>query len=215
MTSTTSLAAAIVARAIRLIANLPAAFVAYVAGLGLLGLLIDLSDRSLLLVQLLFDFIAGYLLTRLVLRRSGPGISAEHRVGGFFAISFLSGLGTIFGLLALVVPGIIMFLRWLPATSILLAEDVTAVQALDRSWHRTRGHFWSLLIACLPYLCLQGIGLAGLALAAQMADAPFVFVLSISNLATELASAFLISLSVSAYLSVDPDPKRSLKDVFA
>jgi hypothetical protein len=117
---------------------------------------LSLIDRSLgdtsgaFSLGSLISFVAEFFLLREMLRAAG--LRREGEGGGFgsyFGVSFLSGLGTILALLLLIVPGIIVWTRWLPAVTMVLVEDAGPSEALSKSWEATRGHFWPLFATAL------------------------------------------------------------------
>jgi hypothetical protein len=63
----------------------------------------------------------------------------------------ISGLGTFLGFLALIVPGIILFLRWVVVAQTAAIDHEGWLQALRRSRELSANHYWhiSRLIVCL------------------------------------------------------------------
>lgn len=58
--------------------------------------------------------------------------------------NFLFGLAAIFGLILLIVPGVIVFVRCSILEPIVVRESVTGVTAIQRSFALTKGRFWQL-----------------------------------------------------------------------
>ena len=85
--------------------------------------------------------------------RSNP---TRGRFPSMSLLSILWLLGVTVGVFLLVIPGLILMVRWNLSTPVLLAEDSTASQSLGRSWELTRRH-WRVATAILV------IGLAPLA----------------------------------------------------
>jgi uncharacterized membrane protein len=76
------------------------------------------------------------------------GASAKigiERIGTIIAVSILVNIAFILGLILLIIPGIIAALALMVAIPVVVAEDVSAFTALDRSNNLTRGHRMSIL----------------------------------------------------------------------
>ena len=67
--------------------------------------------------------------------RSRP---TQGRYPSAFLLSLLSVCGAVLGAIFLIVPGILLFLRWSVALPALAAENLSPVGALRRSWRLTR-----------------------------------------------------------------------------
>jgi len=79
-------------------------------------------------------------------------------VASVFGIGILAGLGIAIGFLLLVVPGIILLVRWSASVPYALAEDIGVTDALRRSFDETREAFWPILFALLA--CYAPLALA-------------------------------------------------------
>ena len=60
-------------------------------------------------------------------------------------VLLISQIGILLGLLLLVVPGVIAFVRWSMVVPIVLSDRRGSGAALTESWNRTKGHFWPIL----------------------------------------------------------------------
>lgn len=87
------------------------------------------------------------LLYTLMLRSGLLESGAKAGVVTFVGLSLLHSVGVLFGFLVLVLPGIYLTLRWLPAFARLLSSDDTIPAALAWSWHRTGGSVGALGLA--------------------------------------------------------------------
>ena len=137
----------------------------------------------------LFEFalalIMQFWLTRVLLDELGASGSGRTRFAAFVGLVLLSTLGILTGLLLLVVPGIIFFVRWSISTPILLGSDAGVVESLQRSWRETEQHFWPILGA------LAAIHAPALALDVAAYVAP-------GTMAAPLAVAIVINLIFQA-----------------
>lgn len=187
----------------------------YVVVLGAIGSAIDLYEASANIVSTVASIAGGFLLLRAMLLEAGLlEDGAAARFGAYFGLSLLSGLGIVLGLIVLVVPGIVLIVRWLPAYAILLSEDTGVTDALSQSWDRTRSQFWPVLAAVLIVLVL-GLVAAVIYAAADISSAvPYEAAMIAGNLALSLTSAVFTALGVAVYrlLSVKSD---TLGEVFA
>jgi hypothetical protein len=66
--------------------------------------------------------------------------SSGSRLGSLLAVSLLMGLGVGLGLLLLIVPGILLAIRWAVATPIVMLEGLGARAAMRRSQALVEGH---------------------------------------------------------------------------
>lgn len=80
---------------------------------------------------------------------SGLGLlQAGYRPRRFLAIlgmGILSGVAILLGLILLVVPGIILLVRWFIAVPVLVGEEAGVIESLQRSWAETSGRFLPIL----------------------------------------------------------------------
>lgn len=93
--------------------------------------------------------LASYFLLSTMLESRGMLPNAGTRIWAYIGISILSALGTGLGFLLLIVPGIIVMVRWSAAPSFLLSERGGIVQSLGDSWEATRGSGWPIFFAGL------------------------------------------------------------------
>jgi hypothetical protein len=62
------------------------------------------------------------------------------RIGSLVAVSILTGVGVAFGLVLLIVPGVILAVRWALAAPIVMLEGLGARAAMRRSQELVKGH---------------------------------------------------------------------------
>lgn len=172
----------------------------YVVVLGAIGSAIDLYGSSANIVSTAATIVGGFLLLRAMLfeeRLAEPG--SAGRFGAYFGLSLLSGLAIVLGLVVLVVPGIVLIVRWLPAYAILLSENTRVTEALGQSWERTQSQFWPVLAAVLIVFAF-GVGAAVLYALSDIAPAvPFEVATIGGNFALSLISAVFTALGVAVY----------------
>ncbi len=91
---------------------------------------------------------------------------AGHKLGAIFAANFRSGVRTLLGLIALVIPGIIVACGYSVAAEVAALESGSSSDPLRRSWDLTQGFKWKALALWVVSLCLivimfLGVGLLG------------------------------------------------------
>ena len=60
------------------------------------------------------------------------------------AAGFAAAIGVVFGLVLLVVPGLVLLTRWVLIVPVIVLEKKSAGEAFDRSWELVRGSSWSV-----------------------------------------------------------------------
>ena len=155
--------ASVIVQVIRLAAGARATTVIVWLTLTIPYLLADLmfEPELIMLAYLVLGLISLYLqllLTSAALScalpdyKFDPQKPTRGRFPSIFLLSLISLLAVAAGLLLLVVPGLILLARWSVSAPILLAEDLSVMDSLRRSWELTRPHWKQALIIAL--LCL-------------------------------------------------------------
>ena len=79
------------------------------------------------------------------------------RILPLIGVGFLVAMGAGLGLLACVIPGVILFIRWNFASQIVVVERARPIAAMKRSFWLTEGRFWPVLGIVLISGILAGI----------------------------------------------------------
>jgi hypothetical protein len=83
------------------------------------------------------------------------------RLPALIGAGIVAGLGIVFGLILLIVPGLYLLTRWSLIPAVIVIEKRRAGDAFNRSWELTRGYGWtvfgSLLVSFIAYAIVQGI----------------------------------------------------------
>lgn len=102
---------------------------------------------------------------------SGRGVRLGAAIGAGFAnffplfiVAILVGLGVFLGFIALIVPAILLAVRWAVAAPALVMERVGPTGAMGRSADLTEGHRWAIFGLLLLYLVFAYALQIGLAL---------------------------------------------------
>lgn len=199
------------------------AIVVYFAALVTCGTAIDYyfgESRGYLLLANILSVIAGYLLMRALM-------DSERLAGGdagfssYFGLTIIVGIGTVVGFLFLIIPGVILAIRWMPAYALLLSGDEPATGAPGASWDLTKGQFWPLLAALLlglaPLLAISiGIGMfEGFAEPEILDGSSYVVLLALTNVVVAAFTFYTSALGIATYLALTGDRQEEVSEVFA
>jgi hypothetical protein len=153
--------------------------------------------------------------TRRSLRLVGITPMADGlRIWAFVGMGILSGLGIIVGTIALILPGIYLAGRWYLAAPFLLADNVSATDALTRSWHATERDWLaaSLLAVCIVTVQLAPIIVSELVRGVLPLSWPMIIAV---NLVAEAAHLFAFVAPVALYNIIVQQRRPSDAEVFS
>jgi hypothetical protein len=151
----------------------------------------------------LISTVAGYLLLRaLVVDLELVQRDAAAGFGSYFGISLLEGLATLVGAILLVVPAVILQVRWIPSICLLMCESPGVKEAMGQSWERTEAKFWPLLglwlLGVVPIVSIVAVFAAILGTGAA-ASFPGIVLSLVSNVAVSAMSAYFVLLGIASY----------------
>ena len=179
------------------------------------GILSDLASPNASAGSLLFNLLALFFqfwLTVTLLDEAGMREARAGGIGALFVVSLIGQVGMVLGLIALVIPGIILAVRWSISVPIALSARVSAIEALRRSWHETDGHFWPILaLLAIIYLPLIVVSLGFSALTAESASTAAIVIL---NVAISIMLVVGWHAAVAMFLAAQIKA-QSLEEVFA
>lgn len=158
------------------------------------------------------SFVAGYwLVTRYLLARGR--FAGGNRFWPYLGMAVVAGLAIVLGIVALVVPGIILMVRWSAAVGFLVGDGASVGESLGASYRATEGHGWSIFFAGLAmmigFVVISAL-VAGLFMAVGWLEAPAVA----STIVNSLARAFTLAFGIGVYCLVHLGT-RNLQEVFA
>lgn len=108
------------------------------------------EDGGLFFISSIAIWALGYILLVVLMRSSGPlGERQSGGIGGYFGLGILTGLATAIGLVLLIVPGLYLILRWLPAYARLQHKGASVTDAMRWSWNNTAPFQQPLAIALI------------------------------------------------------------------
>ena len=109
---------------------------------GLGGALFDL-------ILILATVVGMYWLSKTFLRSRRSVVQDENRFWLYVGLSILSAIGLVIGFLLLIVPGVILMVRWSAATGFLLSGREGVIDSFKASWEATSGNGLKIFLAGL------------------------------------------------------------------
>ena len=113
------------------------------------GVVTGEGERATMLLVSMLALVLQYGLTRALLSDLGYPVTARSRLLAFFGMGLVTTVATGIGLVLLVVPGLILLVRWSAALPLLLTSEDGVFACLSRSWEETRERTWPILLAFL------------------------------------------------------------------
>ncbi|MEM7700801.1 MAG: hypothetical protein AAF251_02580 [Pseudomonadota bacterium] len=140
-------------------------------------------------------------------------------IASFFGLSLIHSLGVLIGLVLVVLPGIYLMARWLPAFGRLLVSDEGVVRALGWSWDETSGQLSPLLLALSAPISVIGLSLAAIFLPITLVEIypnwPWetigLVALLTSNVGLSIGLAWYTVLGVSVYACLRDAPDEAVE----
>jgi len=140
---------------------------------------------------------AGYLLLDAMVSRTGlRSRTSEDVFFPFVGLSVLYILGVYAGLIAVVIPGLVVMARWSIAQPMLVARGGGVVATLGESWERTSGAEFQILGAMLALLILP---IAILITCSVLFKPEDLVGIAVSQLATSALSIVSAAMGVALY----------------
>ena len=192
--------------------------VIFAAGLtSALAIVLDQQPNAdlLFLLPFLASIYFQYDLTSGALQQLGllPGGYRTRRLGALLGLILLTQFAITLGFLLLVVPGLILLVRWFLCVPVLVTEEAGVIESLQISWEESSGRFWPLfavVAAIYGPVFLASFALGFIAMATDnvaVADA-------IANIVTYVALVVGWHAAVAAY-SMRRGGTEGLSEVFA
>ena len=180
------------------------------------GFRIDSSDKpaSALfeLVSLIVGIFGTYLLLGRFLAVRGRLGEGGGRFWPYLGMAILSALGMIVGLLLLVVPGIVLLVRWSAASGFVIGAGQGVTESLSSSWAATEGHGWAIFFAAV--VLFVGLAVASAVIGAVLAVAG-ASVADMASAFVEAASGGVFAAFGIAIYGCVHDDAREVSEVFA
>jgi hypothetical protein len=132
---------------------------------------------------------------------------ALSRIHSILWISILSALAVLLGFVLLIIPGIIVAIRFVFGSTVLVVEGQKGTKALGRSWRLAKGHFWklfgTLLLANIMASLVEGVlSIPGTVAFVAAGPSGWPFLAIASSLAAILTTPFTILITVLLYFDL-------------
>lgn len=172
----------------------------------------DLLSALFDLASFVVSLVAGYWLLTRFLAAQGRDGGGAGRFWHYLAMSILSMIALVVGFLLLIVPGLILLVRWAAAAGFVIDAKEGVTDALAASWRATKGHSWAIFFAGLIIaVCLAILGgAAGILFSFMGAMAGGV----VSAFIEAFASAIFLAFGIGVYCQLH-DGTEELEEVFA
>ncbi|MGE5380216.1 MAG: YciC family protein [Methylocystaceae bacterium] len=128
---------------------------------------------------------------------------AFKKLPGLVAIAFISGIAIVIGFVLLVIPGIILMVKFSLSLPIYVMEDISITSAISRSWQLTKGKGWAIFLVNLIFFILIAIvsGVIGMLLAMFGVAVPHLAsVLTINCITTVIQSLLGYIVIIAVFL---------------
>ncbi len=176
---------------------------------GFSGGVIVGRDTSLISALYQFGFtvlsiIAAYFLLAKLLETRGRLGEGGTRVWAYVGLTLLSAIGIIIGFVLVIIPGIILLVRWSASSGYLIGGKKGIVESLSASWDATSGHSWAIFFAGLVLIILLVLfggvigGVAGVAGGMQTVGV-------VSSIAEAVGNAMSLCFGIAVYTLVQTD----------
>lgn len=105
------------------------------------------------LLQSVVGIVCSYFLLLAMMRRTNlHSATAEDAFLPFLGMSILSALAVMLGMIALVLPGLFLMVRWSIAQPVIVVRGGGVMASLAESWERTKGNEFPIFVAALALL---------------------------------------------------------------
>ena len=171
---------------------------------------------ALVVVGIVVSVIAHYwMLAGMTRNTISPGFD---RIWAFIGISILYGLGIIFGFILLIVPGIILMVRWVAVLPSVIDRDKDAMSAFGDSFDMTNGHSWSifgagLILVIAMFIVSAIVGGVAIGFGSVLGGTGLVFASVIGAIAEQAGNVLSTAFCVGAYHLMS-DRTEAVTDVF-
>ncbi|WFL77295.1 hypothetical protein P7228_15090 [Altererythrobacter arenosus] len=161
----------------------------------------------------IITIVASYLLLARFLESAGRLRDTETRIWAYVGMAILSGLAIALGFVLLIVPGLILMVRWSAASGFLIGARRGVTESLGASWEATRGYSWPIFFAGV--VLLIGVVVVGGALGGAVGFAGNDLAIAIvSSVAEAASSAIFLAFGIGVYLLLQDDAEE-IGEVFA
>lgn len=149
------------------------------------------------LLRSLIGIVCGYFLISTMVRRaglrSGPG---GDMLLPYIGMSLLAALAVMLGMIALILPGLFLMVRWSMAQPLMVAQDKGVMASLGESWERTSGNEFSIFVAGIAVILIP---MAVIIASGILLGEENPLGMAISEIGTSAINAVLLAMGVALY----------------
>ncbi len=133
-----------------------------------------------------------------------------------FGLGLLFGLGIALGFMLLIVPGVILYLMWIVAAPVMMAEDKGIIESFKRSAELTSGSKGMIFLLMIIFVVVAAvIGGIGGALSFFSVTASVIIATIVNTITGALQGAGIASIYVDLRTAKEGTDSSTLADVFA
>ena len=183
---------------------------------------LGLASGAFETASLIAFVIASYLLLRQMMIALGRAPAPGTRFWSYLGMSILAVIGMMLGFMLLIIPGLILLVRWSASNGYILSGEHGIRGSLGASWDATSGHGWSIfgagvilwiamaILSSMVMGLLFGIGMGAL----SGSFSPLAgLVVTLSGFVEALTNALSLAFSMAVFHLVAP-ADTSVADVF-
>lgn len=111
------------------------------------------------LASAVLSVVGTYLLLTRLLAARGRFEPGSTRFWHYLGMAILSAIAIGLGFLLLIVPGVILLVRWSASSGFLIGSRQGVTTSLGSSWAATKGHGWSIFLASIVLLAALVVAL--------------------------------------------------------
>ena len=156
----------------------------------------------------------GYMLVTTMVEKGELGRGNLAGFWSYFGLGIVSTLGIGLGVLALIIPGVFLWVRWSAAYGFLCVEGVGVMESLRSSFELTKGSFWQILVALLIPTVLALGAVVALAVWTETNGSIGLPASIGTNLAISVAGLLTTAIGLAVY-TLKSEPSAQLDAVFA
>jgi hypothetical protein len=156
--------------------------------------------------------VAIYLLLTRLLAARGRLATGGGRFWPYLGMAIVSTIAVVLGLFMLIIPGVVLLVRWSAASGFLIGAGEGVTDSLGASWDATEGHGWAIFFAGL--IVSVGVLVGSVIIGVLLAFTSEQVVAVVSAFIEAASGAVFAAFGVAIYCLVH-DAGEDLSEVFA
>lgn len=149
------------------------------------------------LLQSVVGIVCSYFLLLVMMRRTGlRSGTGEDAFLPYLGMSILSALAVMLGMIALVLPGVFLMVRWSIAQPVIVTRGGGVMASLAESWERTKGNEFPIFVAALAALVPM---IAVIVAVSVLFEEGNLVGMAVSQVASSAITAVFLAMGVALY----------------